>query len=60
MFLVYELNMCSRNLKTDFTLGDYLFGAKKLTKNVDPYKYGYSGYSVGSDVRSQFELPNGE
>ena len=29
----------------------------KLTKNVDPDKYGYRGYGIGFDVRSQFSLP---
>ena len=32
----------------------------KLTKNPDPDKYGYSGYGVGLDSRSQFSLPSGE
>ena len=31
----------------------------KLTKNADPEKYGYSGYCIGLDVRSQFSLPSG-
>ena len=31
----------------------------KLNKNADPNKYGYSGYSTGSDTRSNF-LINGE
>ena len=26
----------------------------KLTKNVDPDKYGYSGYGIGFDAPSQF------
>ena len=26
----------------------------KLTKNADPDKYGYSGYGIGFDARSQF------
>ena len=40
----------SRNLNPDFTLGDSLFGAAKLTKNADPVKYGYSGYGIGLDA----------
>ena len=43
-----------KNLKTGSTLDDSLFGAVKLTKNVDLNKYEYSGYSVGYDGRSQF------
>ena len=26
----------------------------KVTKNVDPDKYGYSGYGIGFDACSQF------
>ena len=44
----------------DFTLGDYLFGAVKLTKNGDPDKYGYIGYGIGFDAHSQFLSSNGE
>ena len=31
----------------------------ELTKNADPYKYGYSGYDIGFDARPQFSLPEG-
>ena len=36
-----------QNLKieTDFTLGNYLFGCVKLSKNADPDKYKYTGYT---------------
>ena len=50
---------CSRDLNTDFTLGNGLFGVVKLTKNPDPDKYGYSGYRIGFDAHLQFSLPNG-
>ena len=43
-----------KNLKTDFTLGNCLFGAVKLTKNSDPDKYKYRGYSIGFDSHLQF------
>ena len=43
LFIVYELDKSSRDLNTDFTLGDCLFRAVKLTKNADLDKYGYSG-----------------
>ena len=36
----------ARNLNIKFTLGHYLFGAVKLTKNADPDKYGYSAHDV--------------
>ena len=47
-------------MNTDFTLGHCLFGAVELTKNADPDKYGYNGYSNEFDARSQFLLSNGE
>ena len=31
----------------------------ELTKNADRDKYGYSGYDIGFDARSQFSLPEG-
>ena len=44
----------------DFTLGDWLLEAVKLSKNADADKYGYSSYLIGFDARSQFSLSNGE
>ena len=38
LFIVYELDISSQDLNTDFTLKDCLFGAVKLTKNADPDK----------------------
>ena len=35
LFIAYELDTFSRDLNTDFTLKDCLFGAVKLTKNAD-------------------------
>ena len=31
-----------------------MFGSVKLTKNADPGKYKYTGYSIGFDSRSEF------
>ena len=59
LFIVYELDRWSRDLNTDFTLKECLFGAVKLTKNDDPDKYKYSGYDIGFDSRSQFSLTDG-
>ena len=59
LFVVYELDTCSRDLNTDFTLEDCLFGAVKITKTAVPDKYEYSGYSIGLDSRSGFLLPDG-
>ena len=36
-----------------------MFEAVKLTKNADPDKYKYSGYSIGFDSHSEFSLPDG-
>ena len=40
-----------------FTLITFLFGAVKLTKNLDPDKYSYSEYRISFDVRGTFSLP---
>ena len=56
--LFLELNIWSRDLDTDFTLKDCLFGDAKLTKNADPDKYSYSGYSIGFDSCSLFLILN--
>ena len=42
-----------------FTLGGGLFGGIKLTKNVDPDKYSYSGYGIGFDTHGYHSLPDG-
>ena len=47
LFIVYDLGTWSQDLNTDFTLKDSLFRSVKLTKNIDPYEYKYSGYSIG-------------
>ena len=39
--IVYELDTWSRDLNTDFTLTDCLFGTVKLTKNANSDKYSY-------------------
>ena len=59
IFIVYELDTWSRDLKTDFTLKDCLFEGVKLARNTDPDKYVYTGYGVGFDLRSVFSLLDG-
>ena len=39
----YRLYAWSKDLNTDFTLGNCLFGTVKLTRNADPDKYKYRG-----------------
>ena len=58
-FIVYELDTWSRDLNSDFTLKDCIFGGVNLDKNTDPDKYVYTGYGIGFDSRSEFSLPDG-
>ena len=39
LYISYILNPLLRNLNTDFTLNNCLFGSVKLTKNADTDKY---------------------
>ena len=41
MFISYRLVVWSRDLNAKFKLGICLFEGMKITKNVDPDKYGY-------------------
>ena len=47
-------------MNTDFTIGNCLFGAKKLTNNADPDECGYNGYGNEFDACSQSSLSKGE
>ena len=44
----------SKDLNTDFALGNCFFGVVKQTKNADPDKYKYSGYGIGFHSLSRF------
>lgn len=44
--------MWSRNLNTDFTLGDCFFGPVKPTNKANHGKYGCNSYGIGLDARS--------
>ena len=59
LYISYTPGPQLRNLNTDFTLGHCLFGPVKLTKNTDPDKYNYTGYSIGFDSRSEFLFRDG-
>ena len=59
LFIFFELDTWWRHLSAKFTLGDCLFGVLKLTRNVDPGKYGYSILPLDL-THSQFLLPDGE
>ena len=59
LYISYTLDPQLRNLNTDFTLGNCLFGSVKLTKNTDLDKCKYSGYGIGLDFRSEVSLSDG-
>ena len=46
LYILYKLDARSKDLNTNFTLGNWLLGAKKLTKNTDLDKCKYSGYGT--------------
>ena len=50
-YITYELDVWSKDLNTDFTLGNFLFRVVNL--NADPDKYKYSSYHIGFDSRSE-------
>ena len=54
LFIVYELHRWSRDLNTDFSLKDCLFGIAKVTKNADPGKHKHSHQGIGFDSHSRF------
>ena len=55
----YILNPCLRNLSTNFTSNNCLFGSVKLTRDADPEKCKYNGYNIGFDSRSEFSFTDG-
>ena len=59
LYISYKLDIWSRDLNTDFTLGNCFLRAVKLTKNADLDKYGYSGYGIEFDSCSQFSWSDG-
>ena len=42
IYIAFEINLRLFSVDKDFDLGHSIFGAIKLTKNVDPDKYLYS------------------
>ena len=58
LFIIYELDYCSRDLHTGFTLKDYLFGNVKLVNDTDTDKYSYSGCGIGFNSYSFFLILN--
>ena len=57
IYIVYEITSDYSSINYP-TLENCLFGSVKLTKNADIDKYGYSGYSIGSDRETSFSFGN--
>ena len=55
IYIVYNLQKRINN-NPDFNLENCLFGAVKITKNVDTSLYNYSGYGIGFDSGSSFSF----
>ena len=60
LYISYTLTPWLKNLNTEFTLNNCLFGSVKLTKNTNPVKYKNSGCGIGFDSCSGFSLSMGE
>ena len=58
LYIVYELNIWSQDLKAEFTLKYCLLKALKLTKNANPNIYFYSEYRIEFDSRLIFSILN--
>ena len=59
IYIVYEIKKKDNTIISDPTLENCLFGAVILTKNADIDKYGYSGYGIGFDRKSEFSFSGG-
>ena len=49
VWIVYDLDNWPKNLLTNFTLENCLFGVTNIVKNSDKEKYVYSGYGMAFD-----------
>ena len=57
LYIVYELK--NRGIDSpDFTVQNGLFGAVKITKNVNTSHYKYEGHEICFDGKSSFSLGN--
>ena len=60
IYILYTLGPQLKNLNTDFTLINCLFGSVKITENVNLDNYKYTGYGIGGiDSRSEFLFTDG-
>ena len=58
LYIVYELNIWSKDVNAEFTLKYRLVGNGRIAKNAEPNKYLYSGCGIGFDSRSLISLPS--
>ena len=54
LYITYKLDKRSKDLNTEFTLGNWLFRAVKQTKNADPDIFKYSSYDIGFNSLTEF------
>ena len=59
IYILYTLNPWLRNLNTDFTWRNCLFGFVKLINNAHPDKYKYRACGIGFDCCSEFLFTDG-
>ena len=58
IYVVYSLDPVSNTRNTDLTAQNCLFGAVKLTKDVNTSNYKYVGYGICFDESSNFSIDN--
>ena len=58
IYIIYEISK-NFNINSYPTLKNCLFGAVRLTKNVDIDRNRYSGYGIGFDRKEKFSVDNG-
>ena len=59
LYISYTIGPQLKNVKTDFTLVNCLFGSVNLTRNADPSKCKYTGCSLGFDSRLETLFTDG-
>ena len=58
IYIVYSLDTISNTRNTDFTSQNCLFGAVKITKDLNTSHYKYVGYGICFDEGSSFSFGN--
>ena len=54
IYCIYQIEPIANSRLSDFTVQNALFGAMKITKNVDTSKYKYKGYGICFDEDGMF------